>query len=78
MSPVGVKPADALCMGTRRAAEMLKLDASVGCAESGKLADIIAVNKCPVDDITEMERVCFVMKGGDIYRWNDRNYRRGM
>jgi imidazolonepropionase-like amidohydrolase len=40
----------------------------VGAIEKGKYADIIAVSGNPAVDVTEMERVKFVMKGGQVYR----------
>jgi imidazolonepropionase-like amidohydrolase len=40
----------------------------VGSVEKGKFADIIAVSGDPLTDITEMERVKFVMKGGMVFR----------
>jgi len=40
----------------------------VGALDPGKLADIIAVSGDPLSDITEMERVRFVMKGGMVVR----------
>jgi imidazolonepropionase-like amidohydrolase len=40
----------------------------VGSIEKGKFADIIAVSGNPLQDVTEMERVKFVMKGGSIVR----------
>jgi imidazolonepropionase-like amidohydrolase len=40
----------------------------VGSAEKGKYADLIAVPGDPLKDITLLERVGFVMKGGAVYR----------
>jgi len=40
----------------------------VGSIDKGKFADIIAVAGNPLSDITELERVKFVMKGGQIIR----------
>jgi imidazolonepropionase-like amidohydrolase len=39
-----------------------------GAIETGKFADIIAVAGDPLRDISELERVHFVMKGGEVYR----------
>ena len=43
-------------------------ESQVGTLEKGKFADIIAVSGNPLTDVTEMERVKFVMKGGLIMR----------
>ena len=43
-------------------------DKQVGSVEKGKFADLIAVSGNPLMDITEMERVKFVMKGGVLVR----------
>ena len=40
----------------------------MGSIEKGKLADIIAVEGNPIEDISMMERVRFVMKGGTVYK----------
>jgi imidazolonepropionase-like amidohydrolase len=44
----------------------------IGTIEPGKFADIIAVSGDPLADITELERVRFVMKGGEVVK-NDFN-----
>ena len=69
----GMTPAQALQTAYLPAARMLNYgwEADVGSIEKGKFADIIAVSGNPLQDITEMERVRFVMKGGVIAR-NDR------
>ena len=53
---------------TVNAAEMLGWQEKVGAIEPGKFADLIAVSGDPVADITELERVRFVMKNGDVVR----------
>jgi imidazolonepropionase-like amidohydrolase len=53
---------------TTNAAEMLGWQDRIGAIEPGKFADIVAVAGDPVADITELERVQFVMKGGDVIR----------
>ena len=66
----GLTPAQALRMATSNAAESLNFDLGkqVGSVEKGKFADLIAVAGDPLADITEMERVRFVMKGGVVFR----------
>jgi imidazolonepropionase-like amidohydrolase len=66
----GMKPAQALRMATMDAAETLNYDLGkyVGMVEKGRFADLVAVAGDPLTDITEMERVKFVMKGGVVYR----------
>jgi imidazolonepropionase-like amidohydrolase len=50
------------------AAEMLGWQDRIGAIEPGKFADLIAVAGDPVADITELERVRFVMKDGQVVR----------
>ena len=66
----GMSPARALQTAYLPAAHMLNYDweKQVGSLEKGKFADIIAVSGNPLSDLTEMERVKFVMKGGVIVR----------
>lgn len=66
----GLTPAKALQTSYVAAANMLNYNwaSQVGSIEKGKFADIIAVSGNPLQDITEMERVKFVMKGGLIVR----------
>jgi imidazolonepropionase-like amidohydrolase len=66
----GMKPTDALRMATSNAAETLNFDLgkNLGIVEKGRFADLVAVAGDPLTDITEMERVKFVMKGGVAFR----------
>jgi imidazolonepropionase-like amidohydrolase len=66
----GMTPAQALQTAYLPAARMLNYgwDSQVGSIEKGKFADIIAVSGNPLTDVTEMERVKFVMKGGLVVR----------
>jgi imidazolonepropionase-like amidohydrolase len=68
----GLTPAQALQTAYLPAARMLNYDWEnhIGSIEKGKFADIIAVSGNPLNDITEMERVKFVMKGGAVIRNN--------
>jgi imidazolonepropionase-like amidohydrolase len=65
---LGATPADALRMATINNAEIIGWADRVGTIEKGKFADIIAVSGDPLADVRELERVKFVMKGGDIVR----------
>jgi imidazolonepropionase-like amidohydrolase len=66
----GMSPAQALQLATSNAAESLNYDLGdqIGYVEKGRFADIVAVSGDPLTDITEMERMKFVMKGGVIFR----------
>lgn len=68
MVRAGMKPAAALQAGTLNAATMMGWQDRVGSIAKGKLADLVAVQGNPLDDITELQRVKFVMKGGVIIR----------
>ena len=65
---LGEKPMAALVSATRVNAEILGWSDRIGTVEKGKLADIVAVPGDPLADITAVERVGFVMKGGTIHR----------
>jgi len=64
----GMTPMQALQSATVVAADLLERPGDFGAIETGKFADIIAVDGDPLRDISELERVRFVMKGGEIYR----------
>jgi len=64
----GMPPLEILRAVTTNAAEMLGWEDRVGSVEPGKFADLVAVAGDPVADITELERVRFVMKGGQVIR----------
>ncbi len=64
----GMTPAQAIQTATTVAAEMMGWQDRIGSIEKGKFADIIAVAGDPLSDITELERVKFVMKGGQVVR----------
>lgn len=64
----GMTPAEAIQCATVRAAELMGWDDRVGSIEPGKFADVVAVEGDPLRDVTELERVKFVMKGGEVYR----------
>ncbi len=66
----GLSPAKALQMATSDATVGINYDLGkqIGYVEKGRFADIVAVSGNPLEDITEMERVKFVMKGGAVIR----------
>ncbi len=64
----GMTPMQALRSGTVVAAELLGWSDKVGTVEAGKWADLVAVSGDPLKDITEVERVKFVMKAGVVYK----------
>ena len=64
----GMPPMEAIQSATSVAAKFLGIDDTHGTLEANKQADIVAVPGNPLDDITAMERVSFVMKAGIIYK----------
>ncbi len=64
----GMSPLGALQAATINAATMLHLEQDCGAIEPGKAADIIAVDGDPLHDIKIMQRVVFVMKGGEVIK----------
>jgi imidazolonepropionase-like amidohydrolase len=64
----GMPPLDIIRAVTTNAAEMLGWQDRIGAVEPGKLADLVAVADDPLADITELERVRFVMKDGRVVR----------
>lgn len=64
----GMTPMQALQSATVVAADLLERSGDFGAIEMGKFADIIAVDGDPLRDISQLERVRFVMKGGEVYK----------
>ena len=64
----GMTPARAIESGTMVNAEALGWQSQIGSIDKGKYADIVAVSGDPLKDITEVQRVKFVMKGGKIIK----------
>jgi imidazolonepropionase-like amidohydrolase len=64
----GMHPLDIIRAVTINAAEMLGWQDRVGAVEAGKFADLVAVAGDPIADISELERVRFVMKDGQLVR----------
>jgi len=65
---VGFSPMDAIKAGTSVAAELIGQSASIGHLAPGMLADIVAVPGDPLQDITALQKVMFVMKDGAVVR----------
>jgi len=74
LQKIGVDPFDCLVMATFNAAKLLQWDDRIGSIEAGKLADIIAVDRNPIDDMTAMQKIDFVMKDGDILKRSGKAY----
>jgi imidazolonepropionase-like amidohydrolase len=64
----GMTPAQAIRSATVVAAQLLQAEGDLGAIEPGKYADIVAVDGDPLTDVSELERVKFVMKGGQVVR----------
>jgi imidazolonepropionase-like amidohydrolase len=64
----GASPVYTLRMATTVNAEIIRMSDKLGTIEKGKFADIIAVAGDPLQDISEMQRVKFVMKGGAVIK----------
>jgi len=68
MVKYGLTPMQAIQSATINAADLLDWKDKTGSITKGKLADIIAVDSNPLDDITILEHVKFVMKDGIVYK----------
>ncbi|MDC0029532.1 amidohydrolase family protein [Pseudomonadota bacterium] len=68
MTNAGMSNKDALKSATIETAKLLKVEDKLGQIKPGMLADIIAVKKNPIEDISTVENVSFVMKDGVIYK----------
>lgn len=64
----GMTPTRAIQSATKVAAELMGWQDRIGSIQKGKYADLVAVSGDPLKDITELERVKFVMKGGAVVR----------
>jgi imidazolonepropionase-like amidohydrolase len=68
MTKLGLPPIEAIRAATASAADLMGWQDKVGSIEVGKYADLIAVAGDPLIDITELEHVKFVMKGGVVIK----------
>lgn len=68
MVDAGMSPANAIKSATVDAADLLGRSASLGTLEPGKDADLVAVARSPLTDVTELERPTFVMRRGVVHK----------
>lgn len=68
MVKFGMTPMQAIHAATTEAALLMGWEDRIGSVEAGKFADLVAVSGDPTADITELERVKFVMKGGQVFK----------
>ena len=68
MVKFGLTPMQAIQSATTQAADLLGWSSKVGSITVGKLADIIALNGDPLQNIALLEQISFVMKGGVVYK----------
>jgi imidazolonepropionase-like amidohydrolase len=68
MVKLGLSPLQSIQAATINAANLLGWSDKIGTIEPGKWADIIAVDGDPLQDVTTLERVKFVMKGGEVVK----------
>jgi imidazolonepropionase-like amidohydrolase len=64
----GMTPLQAIQSATVNAAEALGRAADVGAIAVGRYADLVAVTGNPLADVTLLQRVAFVMKGGEVVK----------
>jgi imidazolonepropionase-like amidohydrolase len=68
MVGAGMKPVDAIAAATASAADLIGDKQDIGSVQQGRYADLVAVDGDPLTDITILEHVQFVMKGGVVYK----------
>ena len=64
----GMAPMDAVFAATRNAADLIGASDRIGSVQGGRFADLVAVDGDPLADVSQFEKVRFVMKGGVVYR----------
>ena len=69
MVGLGMSPLQAIQAASTQAAKLLRWEGQTGAVAPGYFTDIIAVRGDPLQDISGLERVVFVMKGGEVVRW---------
>ena len=70
LTEAGLSPMAAIKAATSVAADMLQWSGQVGSVQAGRWADLIAVSGNPLTDLSLLEDPAFVMKGGEIVRWD--------
>jgi imidazolonepropionase-like amidohydrolase len=65
---MGMTPLAALQTATINAADLMGWSGKTGSIEAGHWADIIAVERNPLEDVRVLQHVSFVMKGGNVYK----------
>jgi len=70
MVKFGMPPMETIQSATINTAKLLKIDSILGSIEVGKMADIIAIDGNPIENINTMENVVFVMKEGELIDLN--------
>ena len=68
MVKFGMTPPQAIRTATQNSADLIGRSKDVGTIEAGKYADIIAVTGDPLQDVSILQNVGFVMKGGVVYK----------
>ncbi len=74
MVKAGMSEMDVIVTATINAADLIDMSDSIGTIEAGKFADIIAVDRSPLDNIDALLDVDFVMKSGKVYKDLGRNH----
>ncbi len=69
MVSAGMPAMEAIQSATMSAAELLGIQGQLGSVEAGKIADLVAVQGNPLEDISILENVTFVMKEGVVYKY---------
>ena len=68
MVKAGLTPMDAILSATAGGSDLIGHPEDIGSVQAGRFADIIAVDGDPLADVTQLEHVAFVMKGGVVYK----------